>query len=171
MSHLIATSIVITKDEIILKGGSNNVFPREHHEIHEPRTPENLRIFVRDLLGGCIKPRTSANDYFWWWLMRRGFWSHHTYDEDNHALDRLVEEVMDEYDKRRSRNGYTIYFADDEGKFVTYVEEKKGLFYLTKKPQRMPLYHASFLRHKNERWRFGEGLHLACGEIAKLRNS
>lgn len=67
MSHFVATSIVLTKNEIILKGGDNNVVPRNYHEVRIPRTVDEMRTFIKqDLLGGCVRAVPSANDYFWW---------------------------------------------------------------------------------------------------------
>lgn len=169
MSHFVASSIVITKLHIIYKGGDNNVVPRPHHECAEPRTPGNMRQFVRELLGGCIKPITSANDYFWWWLMRRGFWYNHDYNEDDHALDRLVESVMEEYDKRRSRNNCALYLVDANGKFISFVENRKGVYYMTKKPQRMTLYHACYLHHKDSSRMSNDTKKLSFSDIKDIR--
>ena len=52
MSYCVATSIVLTKNEIIIHGGDNNVVPRDSYTAKVPRTPENLRKFIKeDLLG------------------------------------------------------------------------------------------------------------------------
>ena len=86
MSHCIATSIVLDKNEIVVKGGSNNVVPREHYTIRIPLTQEDIRTFVKqDLIGGCIQPVPSANGYFWWYIKSQlDLWRRdHQKDYDN----------------------------------------------------------------------------------------
>ena len=156
MSYCVATSIVLTKNEIIIHGGDNNVVPRDSYTVKVPRTPENMRKFIKeDLLGGCVKPLPSANDYFWWWLMRRAWWERYSYSTiTDHECDRLAEYVIEEYEKRKKRNrpDWTLHFVDDIGKHVNYVKRVKGAYYVCKAPQRMSLYHALYLKHKDGAW-------------------
>ncbi len=54
MSYFIAQSIAIKKDSITITGGDNNIFPRVKETINIPRTTEDERVFVKELVGGCI---------------------------------------------------------------------------------------------------------------------
>jgi len=71
MSTFIAKSISIKRDSITIIGGDSNVFPREKYTINIPRTDKDERLFVRELVGGCIKPEPSAGNYFWWWAIKQ----------------------------------------------------------------------------------------------------
>lgn len=167
MSHFVARSIVLTKNEIILKGGDNNVVPRDHHEVRIPRTVEEMRTFVKqDLLGGCVKPVPSANDYFWWWLMRRAWWGRYSYSTvTDHELDRLAEFIQEEWDRRHTKQNCTIQIVDDLGKHVNYVKKIRGVYYVCRKPQRMSMYHAVYLKHKDGAWLSNHGHLMAVGHI------
>lgn len=156
MSYCVATSIVLTKNEIIIHGGDNNVVPRDSYTAKVPRTQENMRKFIKeDLLGGCVKPLPSANDYFWWWLMQRPWWERYSYSTiTDHECDRLAEYVIEEYEKRKKRNrpNYALHFVDDIGNHLNYVKRVKGAYYMCDKPQPMSFYHAVYLNHKDGAW-------------------
>lgn len=167
MSYCVATSIVLTKNEIIIHGGDNNVVPRDSYTVKVPRTPENMRKFIKeDLLGGCVRAVPSANDYFWWWLMRRAWWQNYQYDTvTDYELDRIAEYIQEEWDARRRRQNATIQIVDDLGKHVHYIKKVRGAYYMCSKPHRMSMYHAVYLKHKDGSWLSNQGHLLAVGHI------
>ena len=169
MSHLVATSIVLTKNEIIVKGGSNNVVPREKSTIRVQRTPENMRIFVRDLLGGCIKANVSANDYFWWWLMRRGFWSYFDWSKSTDAdWDRCARLVSEEYDRRKKHKQYTVHEVNAEGRHTGFFVKRGTTHYLLQTPQRMSFYQAVYEYHYLSPLWQGTGKKVAVAELQSI---
>lgn len=159
MSHCIATSIVIKDDKIIIKGGDNNVVPRHSYTVEVKRTPEDMRIFVKqDLMGGCIKPTPSANDYFWWWMMRRPMWERYQYETITiHELDRLMEEILMEWGLRRDRQHYAIMLFDLNGNRRGYLKPKRGLVIGSSEPVYMSMYKAVYIKHTYERQLTGYG--------------
>ena len=159
MSHFVATSIVLTKNEIILKGGDNNVVPRNHHEVRIPRTVEEMRTFIKqDLLGGCVRSVPSANDYFWWWLMRRPMWERYQYETITiHELDSLMEEILMEWGLRRERQHYAIMLFDLNGNRRGYLKPKRGLVIGSNEPVYMSMYKAVYIKHTYERQLTGYG--------------
>lgn len=168
MSHFVATSIVLKKNEITMKGDDNNVVPRKRYTVRIPRTTEEMRTFVKqDILGGCVKPIASANDYFWWWLMRRPTWQRYNYATvTDHELDRLAEYIQEEWDKRKKRRKSALMICDIHGRVINYVKRVNGEYYLTDKPVMMSMYRACYLCNKDG-WRITDmqGNKLCFGEI------
>lgn len=149
MSYFIASSIVLTKNEIILTGGDNNVVPRNVHHLSFPNTVQHWREFIKqDLLGGCIRPIASANDYFWWWIMRSPIWNGLTYDNiTDEQCDNVAAMIQDEWKKRRYNKRYSLAINGSD-KYLLY---KHGMYYSACQPPLMSLYKAKYLEQKATR--------------------
>ena len=153
MSHCIATSIVLKKNEIIVKGGSNNVVPREHYTVRIPLTTEEVRKFVKqDIVGGCIQPQTSANGYFWWYVKRQvNLWCidhkkdyYNITDED---CDELWEMITKLYAGRKKQGKYVVELFG-YGEQVYIRKMMRGGCYTTNDPlkaMQMPMYQALYV--------------------------
>lgn len=142
MSYFIASSIVLAKNEIRLTGGDNNVVPRNTHHLSFPKTPQEWRLFVKqDMLGGCIRPQSSANDYFWWWILQLPCWKGLEYNKiTDEQCDTMAMMIQCEWDMRPRRKGYAIQFAAG-----SYLKYNKGCFYTSKVPVNMSLYKATYV--------------------------
>lgn len=157
MSYFIASSIVLGKNEIRLTGGDNNVVPRNIHHLSFQNTPQEWRLFVKqDLLGGRIRPTSSANDYFWWWLMQRPMWEGVKYDTVTDAqCDAIALRIQTEWKYRSSRQKYYIQFS--AGSYLTY---KRGSFFTSKTPVYMSLYRATYVLQVYNRYFRGMDAHI-----------
>lgn len=153
MSHCIATSIVLNKNEIIVKGGSNNVVPREHYTINIPLTKEDIRTFVKqDLIGGCIQPVPSANGYFWWYINRQlNLWCRdHKKDYDNITDEDCDElwEMITKLHSERKKQGKAVVKLCSYGEQVYIRKMMRGGCYPTNDPlkaMQMPMYQAIYV--------------------------
>ena len=121
MSYCIAKSIVLKQNEIIVKGGDNNVVPRDEYTIRIPRTPGDERTFVRELIGGSIHPTSSCGNYFWKWIAGK-LCARYNYDSTERELDAAFAMLEDEYNIRKKAPSAIIAFTDCPN---TYLRKDK----------------------------------------------
>jgi len=122
MSYCIAKSIVLKQNEIIVKGGDNNVVPRDSYIVRIERTPGNEREFVKEILGGCIQTIPSCDKYFWWWI-RRQLAARWSWDSTERELDAAFQMLLDEYGIRKKAPQAIVAFTDGMNK--TYLHKDK----------------------------------------------
>ena len=117
MSYFIAESIELRKNEIVLRGGDNNVVPRDTHTLRIERTPENDREFVKEIIGGCIQTRPSADKYFWRWIRKRltARWS---WESTERELDAAFAMLEEEYSIRKQVPQAIVVFTDGNKSYL-----------------------------------------------------
>lgn len=153
MSHCIATSIVIKDDKIIIKGGDNNVVPRDSYTVEVKRTPEEIRIFVKqDLIGGCIQPQPSANGYFWWYVKSQvNLWCNNHKKDYEDITDKDCDELwqmITELYAERKKQGKAVVKLCSYGEQVYIRKMMRGGCYPTNDPlkaMQMPMYQALYV--------------------------
>lgn len=105
MGYTKASSIVVTKDRIIVKGTSSNTFEfgrsgrmiacKEDFDV--PNNREHLLALYHDLCGGMIVPSPGANDYKWYYLAQQDFMKYENVSEklNEEAFQKFCSAIME----------------------------------------------------------------------------
>lgn len=122
MSYFIAKKLKITPTKIIMRGGDNNVVPREDNELIIERNEKNDIEFCKEILGGCIQPTMSVDGGFWKWIRMKLRDRFDWYNPE--LINKEFWQMVSNRKPPKQKCIIELYNVDGNGKYVEKITSK-----------------------------------------------